>query len=83
MNVLQTKPMPSSRMKESSMPDDRKDEDSTQVRKIKSENELDQIDDSILDQVSGGARKNNEDDETKEVEDLPITPLFDPSSIIE
>ncbi len=82
MNVLQPQPMPPNRMKESSMPDDRKDEDNTQVRKIKSENELDQIDDSILDQVSGGAKKGN-DDETHEVEDLEVIPIFDPTSIID
>ncbi len=82
MNVLQPKPMPPSRMKGSSMRDDRKDEDNTQVRKIKSENELDQIDDSILDQVSGG-KKGNADDETHEVEDIAVTPIFDPTSIID
>jgi hypothetical protein len=62
------------------MPDDSNAEDNTQIRKIKSENELDQIDDSILDQVSGG-KKNNPDDEANEVEDLPIVPAFDPTSM--
>jgi hypothetical protein len=82
MNALQPKPTPPDRAKESSMPDDLKDDDNTQVRKIKSENELDQIDDSILDQVSGG-KKSNSEDETNEVEDLEVIPIFDPTSIIE
>ena len=64
------------------MPDDSKAEDNTQIRKIKSENELDQIDDSILDQVSGG-KKNNPDDEANEVEDQPIVAAFDPTSMID
>ena len=64
------------------MPDTVKDEDNTQVRKIKSENELDQIDDTILDQVSGG-RKSDSEDEAHEVEDTPIVAVFDPTSIFE
>ena len=83
MFALQPKPMPPIHAKESNMPDDRKDEDNTQVRKIKSENELDQIDDSILDQVSGGKKSSGEDDESHEVEDVVVTPAFDPTSIFE
>ncbi len=56
-------------------------EDNTQIRKIKSENELDQIDDSILDQVSGGRKTTN--DKAEQVEYQPIVPAFDPTSIFE
>ena len=61
------------------MPDKSKDEDDTQIRKIRSENELDQIDDSILDQVSGGKKRNPDGSE----EEDEVLPAFDPTSMIE
>ncbi len=63
------------------MPDDPKAEDNTMIRKIKSENELDQIDDSILDQVSGGMKRNVGKDE--EEEEPEVLPIFDPTTIFE
>jgi hypothetical protein len=54
VTVPQPKHELAGRLEESSMPDEMKTEETTLVRKIKSENELDQVDDSILDQVSGG-----------------------------